>query len=70
MIRDPELTRLEAALLAARSVAEAAAERANQTGTPADFQAAMDAAAEVDRIWQQYGRRWRLLNQADTPPFA
>lgn len=70
MSADAELARLEAALMDARRIAEAAAQRAIETSAPADYQAALETAAEVDRIWQQYGRRWRLIHGAARPPTA
>ena len=70
MSADAELARLEAALMDARRIAEAAAQRAIVSIAPADYQAALETAAEVDRIWQQYGRRWRLIHGAARPPTA
>lgn len=65
------LAELERQLRQARRTAEAAAERANTTHGTADYEDAMDAAAEVDRIWQEYGALWRLLNgPAAQPPTA
>lgn len=55
------LAELETQLRQARAVAETAAARANHSHAPADYQAAMETAAEVDRIWQQYSALWRKL---------
>lgn len=63
------LAELETQLRQARSLAEAAAARAIQTGAAADYQAAMDAAAEVDRLWQEYAALWRQI-RPDLPRSA
>lgn len=65
---DARLSELETALREARRIAEQAAARALNTSAPEDYAAAIAAAAEVDRIWQQYGERWRLINGAAAQP--